>query len=127
MAEKNIGLEYWRGVNSEWESSKRSQQEFCREHNLNIHNFRYWRGRLKSSEEKIGGLSVLQLDYTLPFNRLPTTPFRTEGITITLSGKSDAQITITGSLTIASLARILDACAEGENHAGKEMSNHVSA
>lgn len=127
MTEKNIGLEYWSRVNSEWESSRRSQLEFCRERNLNIHNFRYWRGRIKSAGDKNEDLSVLQLDYTLPFDRLPTASFRTEGITITLSGNSDAKITVSGSLTIASLAKILEACAEGETQAVKEMSNHVSA
>ena len=127
MTEKNIGLKYWTGINSEWKSSGQSQQEFCKKRNLNIHNFRYWRGRLKTTGEKNDGLSVIQLDYTPPFDRLPSAPFRTEGITVTLSGTSDAKITISGLLTICSLARILEACAESDIYVGKELVHHVSA
>ena len=33
-------------------TSKISQIKWCQENNVNIHNFRYWVGRLKDNESK---------------------------------------------------------------------------
>ena len=43
---KNSNHDYWKQVISEQSISGMTQNQWCDQNNVNIHNFRYWKGRL---------------------------------------------------------------------------------
>lgn len=48
---RNANPEYWQQVLSDQSASGLTQAEWCNQKNVNIHNFRYWKGRLTAAPD----------------------------------------------------------------------------
>ena len=63
---KEERVTHWRTVMGKHASSGLSAAAFCREHNISIHQFRWWRRRFKKENSKDNGSGFLQL---VPFSK----------------------------------------------------------
>ena len=43
---------YWQGQMERWQQSGKSQQAYCREHDLSYFRFQYWRRKLREDEQQ---------------------------------------------------------------------------
>ena len=68
-AERNQKRKYWEAHLKSWESSGISQSAYCRQHQLRLNCFIYWK-KLRSSRES--GVSLLESPVSRP--DLPSTP-----------------------------------------------------
>jgi len=46
---RNANPEYWQQILSDQSASGLTQVQWCNQKNVNIHNFRYWKGRLTAA------------------------------------------------------------------------------
>ena len=63
---KEEKVKHWRGVIAKHFASGLSAAAFCREHDLNIHQFRWWQRRFKKENSQGKGAGFLQL---VPFSK----------------------------------------------------------
>jgi hypothetical protein len=59
---------FWRNHLKGWQSSGMSQIAYCQQHGLKIHNFHYWRRRLRGEKARsLGQLRLVPItDSTMP-------------------------------------------------------------
>jgi transposase len=53
VAERQEKQRYWGGHLSKWKESGLSQSAYCREHQLNLHRFIYWKKRQSPENQRI--------------------------------------------------------------------------
>jgi hypothetical protein len=63
---KEERITHWRGLIAKHLASGLSAAAFCREQDLNIHQFRWWQRRLKEENSQAKGAGFLQL---VPFSK----------------------------------------------------------
>jgi hypothetical protein len=63
---KEERITHWRAIIKKQATSGLSAAAFCREHDINIHNFHWWRGRFKKENSQGKGSGFLQL---VPFSK----------------------------------------------------------
>ncbi len=66
-AELDAKRKFWATHLSEWKSSGLSQSEYCRQNDLKLHCFLYWRKRQRSFEEH--GFSLVEWPGLLIFKK----------------------------------------------------------
>jgi len=79
---KEERITYWRAIIRKHATSGLSAAAFCREHDLNIHQFRWWRRRFKKDNSQGKGSGFLQL---VPFSKSQNSGIRirlTDGVLI---------------------------------------------
>lgn len=107
----------WQEIIDAQMASGKTQVRFCTDQGINLHNFQYWRRRLTtlSSEVQESDNDIVQLSNISLESHFAALSFETEGIRIPLADGT-AWLNITGKLSVAALARLLDACRPGEEH-----------
>ena len=63
---KEERITHWRGVIAKHAESGLSAAAFCREQDLNVHQFRWWQRRFKNENSQSKGAGFLQL---VPFSK----------------------------------------------------------
>ena len=65
MTTREERAKHWRTIHEKQAESGLSAAAFCREHNISVHQFHWWRGRFKKEEIQDKKSSFLQL---IPFS-----------------------------------------------------------
>ena len=65
QAESTKLQSYWREIITDWQNGEQTQKAYCQAHDLNYHQFGYWRRRLQelektSSEKTIAGFAAVR-------------------------------------------------------------------
>ena len=58
LAERQEKQRFWGGHLSQWKESGLSQSAYCREHQLNLHRFVYWKQRLARQKPSVSLVEV---------------------------------------------------------------------
>jgi len=96
---------YWRGFITKHFASGLSAAAFCREHDLNIHQFRWWQRRFRKENSQSKGAGFLQL---VPFSKS-----QHSGIRIHL--KNDVFIEVERGFDPMTLRDVIEAICGGES------------
>ena len=102
---KEERVTYWRGVIAKHLASGLSAAAFCREQDLNIHQFRWWQRRLKKEHSQSSGVGFLQL---VPFSKS-----QHSGIRIQI--KNDVFIEVERGFDPLTLRDVIEAICRGES------------
>jgi hypothetical protein len=94
-----------------WEFEGGSRKAFCEEHGVGYGSFLTWCKRLRPDGTTLDNFDTLTCVEVTPRlgNDIDDDRLMIESATLTING-SDAQITVRGRMTMASLRRIAQAC-----------------
>lgn len=104
-------IAYWTDQVERWEIEGGSRKVFCEEHGIGYASFLSWCKRLRpdgSTLDRSDTLTCVEVANQLG-NDIDDERVVIESATLTING-SDAQITVRGRMTMASLRRIAQAC-----------------
>jgi hypothetical protein len=104
-------MEYWTEQVERWEAEGGSRKVFCEEHGIGYASFLSWCKRLRPDGITFDNSDTLTcVEVTNKFSdEIDDARLMIESATLTING-SDAQITVRGRMTMASLRRIARAC-----------------
>jgi hypothetical protein len=104
-------IAYWTEQVERWEIEGGSRKVFCEEHGVGYGSFLTWCKRLRPDGTTLDNSDTLTcVEVTPRFgNDIDDDRLMMESATLTING-SDAQITVRGRMTMASLRRIAQAC-----------------
>jgi len=117
--------ELWECIIREWSESGLSQRGYCLRQSLTYSAFRYWYRRLGSGNaqtESDGRVRVFEVSQkaikpqTATMNPVANGEVETDRIVIEIPG-TEATVTISGRMSLASLSRIMSAFNEIGSHA----------
>lgn len=104
-------IAYWTDQVERWETEGGSRKVFCEEHDIGYASFLAWCKRLRPDGITLDNSETLTcVEVTNQFsNDIDDQQLVIESAVLTING-SDAQITVRGRMTMASLRRIAQAC-----------------
>ena len=107
-------IAYWTNLVDRWEAEGGSRKAFCEENGIGYASFLSWCKRIRPEGTRLDNSDTLTcVEVT---NRMGAEPddghLVIDSAAITINGR-DAQITVRGRLTVASLRRIAVACGAG--------------
>lgn len=108
-------IEYWTELVERWEMEGDSRKTFCDEHGIGYASFLSWCKRLRPDGITLDNSDTLTcVEVTNQFsNDTDDDRVMIESATLTING-SNAQITVRGRMTMASLRRIAQACGSSD-------------
>jgi len=104
--DKKANQQYWRQVMEDQGDSGLTQAIWCQKNNVNIHNFRYWKRRLKDEEDSDAnnpdpqwalvtnspGLAQVNEDSTLPLASKTGIVIKSGKLSVEFTGPMDKEI-----------------------------------
>jgi len=100
-AERAEKLRYWKDQLEKWKGSGLTQAQYCRENNLRVHRFLYWRKRILP--EKPPQVSLVEL----PIQRAVSEPLPPHGVAISLVVDGHYRIEIDKGFDPATLDQVI--------------------
>jgi hypothetical protein len=111
--------QFWQQQYESWQNSATSKKAFCLKHSLSYPSFMYWSRKFKDTAAGKSVLKAVALSFTQPlspdhacFHRVAELSITTDGIDIP-HADGQAHITITGQISMLSLARLVEAAMTG--------------